>query len=566
MSLPENIDHTATPLPNRPSEVLIIGGGPVGSAFALDLARRGIDVLVLDPSAEVVFDGRARGLSIRTMEHLRSWGVADEFHAASPIPAEWFGETVFRTSMIGRELWRAPQREPGQQPLSAERMHRLPQNRATRLLRDAAARAGARFGFGWAATSFDQDADGATVTAESASGERRVLRAHYVVAADGSRSVVRRGAGIERDSTPLQGYQYSVIVEVPSLFEAVGMPPHVGNWIFNDELSDAFNPFEIDRYGMSVGPFPEPIDLTDELIGREVARRVGKSLPHRTVAVTTYRMQKRVARTFRLERLLLAGDAAHVFPPTIGMNLNTGIADVGNGAWKLAAVLQGWGGEALLDSYDVERRVAAHRIGDATLEARAALDRRIGYLRGRPIPEGDDAASAAERDEIIATLQRIRTPFAGIDGVTLDQRYDHSGIVVSDGTPASSWDPGRYVPVWRPGHRIPHCVLSDGTALHATFGPGLTVLVRADTETAAAAPIVAAARAGAPLVTIRLDGVVEPDYGPPRRLSLVRPDQTLAWHADETPADPDALIARITGSAHVVHLAPSPTALAAVAG
>lgn len=551
MSLPDNLDAAADPLGNASSDVLVVGGGPVGAAFALDLARRGIDVLVVDLSAEVAFDGRARSLSARTMEHLRAWGVADLFHEASPIPTTWFGETIWRQSMVGAELWRTPRAAPAV-GLTAERAFRLPQNRSTALLRDAATRAGARFAYGWAATGYVEEDDAATVTVESRVGEVQQISARYVVAADGSRSEIRRAAGISRDATPLLGYRHSVIVEVPGVFETAGTYPNAFNMIVGDGFSDAFNPFEPNRYGMSIGPFAEGVQLSEELIAAEVRRRVGVALPHRTIVATSYRIQKRIAMTFRQGRLLLAGDAAHVFPPSLGMNLNMGIADAANGAWKLAAVLQGWGGEALLDSYDSERRVAAHRVGDATLRAREAIDQSVKYLRGRSIPEGSDLASVAERRRIVHEIGRLRAPVNVYDGAVFDHRYDHSEVVIADGTASSAWDSSSYVPVWRPGHRVPHHELSDGSALHALLGSGFTLLSRADpgrdVQVDVDRFVAAAAEVGMPLNHIELNDRIQGEAGPARRFSLVRPDQTLAWHAAEIPRVPSDVLRLVVGS------------------
>ncbi len=534
-------------------DVVVVGAGPVGAAFALDLARRGVDVLAIDPDAELAFDGRARTVSVRSMEHLRSWGVADELREASPIPRSWYNGTSYRTSIGGRELWRERTRAD-LEALSHERVLRLPQNRTTRILRDAAARAGATFAIGLRATSFSEHASGARIEVEDRDGRTSAVEASYVVAADGSRSQIRRAAGIAREATELQGIQYSVIVEVPGVFEATGTVPNAYNWIFNDTLSDAFNPFEPDRYGLSIGPFTEPTVLSDERISDEVARRVGRRLPHRTVSITDYRLQKRIATTFRRGRLLLAGDAAHSFPPSLGMNLNTGLADAGNGAWKLAAVIRGWGQHGLLDSYDAERRAAAHRIGDATLEARAALDRRLAYLAGRVIPEGDSESETRERNTIVEAIRAIRPPSTGSIGASLDDRYDHARVIVPDATPAPPWYAGEYHPIWRPGHRVPHLVLRDGSSLHHRFGSGFTLLV-ADPASAGEA-LSLAARAddlGIPLDVVDVSSLLPAASGdapPPRHpLSLVRPDQILAWHGSTPDADASVLLLRVSGAA-----------------
>lgn len=539
---------TPTPAAELPRQVdvVVAGGGPVGSTIALDLALRGVRVAVVEPELQISFDARARSLTARAMEHFRALGVAEEMHDDSPIPAAWYAGTSYRTSIAGRELYRtSPENTAAKRTVSAERLHhRLPQDRSNAIVRRAGTRAGVVLLLGWEAVDVTQDDEAATLHVRSRYGDGdAAIRARYVVGADGGRSVVRDAAGITFEESPFQGWQHSIIVRVPGVWEATGTTPNAFNWIWNDTLSDAFNPFEIDQYGLSIGPFDGDVELTEEDIAREVERRVGLPLPHETVRRSRYRLQKRVARRFRAGRVVIAGDAAHLFPPSLGMNLNTGITDASNLGWKLAAVVQGWAGDALLDSYDAERRIAADRVATAALQARACQDAMVAYLRGRPIPEGDRPGETAQRDEIVAHLRSLA--FGPADGVAMDHRVDHSEVVIPDGTDADPWRPAGYEPIWRPGHRVPWSPLADGSSFYDHLGPGFTLVSRNASAAAVDALVEAAGRLGVPLSLVELGD--QAPHPTARRLALVRPDQHLGWHADTLDAPPEQILDVLRG-------------------
>jgi hypothetical protein len=253
-----------------------------------------------------------------------------------------------------------------------------------------------------------------------------------------------------------------------------------------------------------------------------------------------------VSERFGEGRVLLAGDAVHLFTPTGGFGMNTGIDDAANLSWKLAAVIQGWGGTSLLGSYEVERKPIAIR---NTIAARE-LAKRMASIPISPEMEEATANGEAARRKAGAHLATFGETFASI-GVQLSVRYDGSPIIADDG-PAPADDFIRYKPSSVPGGRAPHVWLdarrSHGSSLYDRLGNGFTLL-RLGRKTADTTALEDAARAsGIPLKVIDVpDEAARELYD--RDLALIRPDQHIAWRSNSMPGDPCGLWARLTSQA-----------------
>ncbi|CAN0092608.1 unnamed protein product [Phaeothamnion confervicola] len=251
-----------------------------------------------------------------------------------------------------------------------------------------------------------------------------------------------------------------------------------------------------------------------------------------------------VAERFIAGRVILAGDAAHLFTPTGGFGMNTGMDDASNLSWKLAGILQGWGGTKLLQSYEDERRPVAERNTTAGRELNK-------HLAGLPVgpdieketPEGE-AARKVFRD-YIATLGE---EFASI-GVQLGARYDGSPIILPDGAPPAD-DYAHYTPTSVPGGRTPHLWLDAGrgygSSLFDRMGFGFTLLRLGGTAADASGIVNAARERGVPLAVLDVPGADARGLYE-RDLVLVRPDQYVAWRGNAAPADPGNLWERVTG-------------------
>jgi hypothetical protein len=244
--------------------------------------------------------------------------------------------------------------------------------------------------------------------------------------------------------------------------------------------------------------------------------------------------------------VVLAGDAAHLFTPTGGFGMNTGMDDTSNLGWKLAALIQGWGGPGLLRSYEVERKPVAER---NTIAARD-LNKN---LAGMPAPaemEEDSPAGAAARREVSAHLATMGEEFASI-GVQLGARYDGSPIVVSDGASPPPDNYVNYTPSSVPGGRAPHCWLNHGRgygdSLFDHLGAGFTLLRLGNGAADGAAIEAAARKRNVPLKVLDVPGADARDlYG--CDLALIRPDQYVAWRGNAPPADSARMIAQVVGA------------------
>ena len=275
-----------------------------------------------------------------------------------------------------------------------------------------------------------------------------------------------------------------------------------------------------------------------------VREAVGSPIDVEVIAAQPWSGHRVVARTYRQGRVFLAGDAAHLLWPKGGFGANTGIGDAVDLGWKLAATLEGWGGENLLDSYELERHPIAVRnvteaSGNWTLDAQLTPD---------PTLDSQDEQGARAREEMGRLIQRLRGREYLSIGVQLGYRYSESPICVRDGTAEPPDEPDVYVPSTWPGCRAPHVQLGDGTSILDHFGRGFVL-----TTSGAADPgalVDAARERGVPLRVLTLD---TPDavrlYERP--LVLVRPDGHVGWRGHHAPADAAAVLDQLRGAAAV---------------
>jgi hypothetical protein len=250
-----------------------------------------------------------------------------------------------------------------------------------------------------------------------------------------------------------------------------------------------------------------------------------------------------VAEKFQRGRVFLAGDAVHLFTPTGGLGYNTAIEDAVNLGWKLAAVVNGWGGARLLDSYERERQPVAERnTGYSRYYANS-----IGNFTPAAEIEDEGAVGDAARLEAGAYLNRHAREEFNIPGITFGTRYDGSPIIAGDGTAPPPDRANEYVPSAVPGGRAPHAWLADGRSLYDTLGFEFSLLrlgANAPDPTGFAA---AAAARGMPLTIVdRPEPELRALYA--ASLALVRPDQIVAWRGERVPENVDKLLATVTGA------------------
>jgi hypothetical protein len=277
-----------------------------------------------------------------------------------------------------------------------------------------------------------------------------------------------------------------------------------------------------------------------------IRKATGIDLPYEVLSSDEWVASRLLANTYRDRRVFLAGDACHLHPPFGGYGMNMGVADGVDLGWKLAAVLQGWGGAQLLDSYELERKPVHNMVLDEAVANHAMLGNQL-WKEGL---DGDNAEGVAMRREVGAVIQAGKLREFTTLGVMLGYHYDNSPVIVPDGSPMPGHDYINYVPSSRPGSLAPHAWLHDGSSLYDHFGQGFTLLASKDAPSEAIEQARLQARtAGVPLTVIQPDeaGIAEL-Y--PTRFTLIRPDQHVTWRADAWPHASVGLFEKISGRNH----------------
>jgi hypothetical protein len=246
--------------------------------------------------------------------------------------------------------------------------------------------------------------------------------------------------------------------------------------------------------------------------------------------------------------VFLAGDACHLHPPFGGYGMNMGVADGVDLGWKLAAVLQGWGGETLLDSYQRERRGVHNHVMDEAVANHALLGNQL-WQDGL---EDNTTEGAKLRATVGAQVATAKLREFNTLGVVLGSRYEHSPVIVDDGTEAPASDFLNYLPSARPGNLAPHAWLHDGSSLYDHFGAGFTLLVTGSADSAETGRAREAARAlDIPLhVLAPAERSLADLYR--ARYTLIRPDQHVAWRGNHWPADGTQLLRQVAGRMSLV--------------
>jgi 2-polyprenyl-6-methoxyphenol hydroxylase-like FAD-dependent oxidoreductase len=528
------------------TDVLIVGAGPVGCALAVDLRLRGVRCALIERDEGVSYDMRAMNNSMRTMEHMRRWGIADEIRSCSRVPPEFRQDIVFCTALHGHELgvFRAYGFRPEDaRELAAEPGQPMSQKYTARVLRARAIELGAPVYNRSEFTGLEHAADGVRATIEC-EGVSRTLSARYLVGADGGRSAVRAAAGIAMSGAGGLGKHVHAVIGAPALLEDLSVSPGCFYVLFNPEVGGLVLPSDVDEFNLHLAGYDPDDEVSVEELAAKARIVIGRDVPVEVRRNSPYLIHELTAETYRQGRVLIAGDACHLFCPFGGFNMNTGIDDAANLGWKLAATLSGWAGERMLDSYTAERRPIALANCAAASDNVDALVRAIDEVIGGGVPDGPQAD--AERRGLGQRLYDATYPEWNTDGVVLDQRYSDSPVIVEDGSSAPAWDRTRYVPLARPGHRAPHAWLDDGRPLIDALGPGLTLLDLGAGEGEVAAFDAACAARGVPLEVLAIaDPATAERYEAP--LVLVRPDQHVAWRGAGA-ADALAVIDAVRGA------------------
>ncbi|KAI1174105.1 FAD binding domain-containing protein [Nemania sp. FL0916] len=535
---------------DSPIDVLIVGAGPVGLALALDLGQRGIRTTIIEqrsgPDTEI--QAKASVLDERTMEYCRSLGIADTVVNAG-YPEDLPGDTVFSTSLDGKYIGRLSMPSAKDRPVppeSSEMMRRCPQFLFDAVLsRAVAAQRMADIRYSTECIGCIQHSDGVTVLAKSSeSREHEELRARYVIGCDGPASIIRKAVGIEFEGKDL-GYSTSAIVNVDlSRYCTFG---RAERYVFISPEGAWGNFTTIDGKKMwrfTVVGVTEKIDLSTFDIDHWLRRAIGcEDAEYIVVKMTQWRRSQYVADRFVDGRVFLAGDAAHVMSPTGGHGLNTGLGDARDLSWMLQGLLEGWGGESLINAYNIERRPIALRNCASSSRNFQIWKDRIG--RDKVLensPEADEQRRALGEQLAVTAAQEFQAL-----GIALGYNYADSPLIVSDGSLAPPDEARTYIQTSRPGHRAPHVWLEDNKSTIDLFGKTF-VLLRYEADPEEEQIISRAARQiGIPLVCVNLQGKSAQALYEYRNV-LVRPDGMVAWRGNSLPRDIQGLLDQIRGA------------------
>lgn len=537
------------------TKVLIVGGGPVGLTVAMDLAWRGIPVLVLESRAPGEPPSvKCNHVGARTMEIFRRLGVVQAVRDAG-LPADFPNDVAFRITTTGTELSRIPipcRRDrytatggPDTWWPTPEPPHRINQIYLEPVLfAHAKAQPGITILNRTQLTGFEQHASGVSATAADLDGgEDLSITAEYMIGADGAHSLVRRQIGANLTGDPMLEQRQSTYIRAPELLRATPTKPAWANTSLNPRRSA--NMFAIDgKETWLVHNYMRPGETFDG-VDREWCIRtilgVGPSFPIEILAKEDWTARRMIANRFRERRVFLCGDAAHIWVPNAGYGMNAGIADSMNLSWMLAGVLNGWASPAILDSYETERMPITEQVSRYAMDTSSALAKQRGGVPDNiedPGPEGDSA-----RARVGQNAYDINVGQFCCGGLNFGSFIEESAIIAHDGH-APGYTIYDFTPSTVPGCRTPHIWLREGVSLYDAMGPEFTLL-RFDRNLDVNKLMGAAKARGMPLKLLDVT-TQEPVYA--EKLVLSRPDQHVAWRGNHVPADSLSLIDRVRGA------------------
>jgi 2-polyprenyl-6-methoxyphenol hydroxylase-like FAD-dependent oxidoreductase len=543
------------------AQVLIVGAGPVGLTLAIDLAQRGMDVLV----AETRHRGeppnvKCNHVSARSMEIFRRLGVARALRDTG-LPADYPNDVAYRTTFTGEELSRIPipsRRDrytatggPDTWWPTPEPPHRINQIYLEPVLfAHAEGTPGVRILNRTRIDDFMQDADGVRATGiHLDTDEELQVRCDYLIGCDGGKSNVRKKIGAKLSGTDVVGRVQSTFFRAPDLLQRAKNRPAWATFSLNPRR--AGNVYAIDgRETFLLHNYLRADETDFESVDRDWAIRtilgVGADFRYEVISKEDWVGRRLVADKFRDRRVFICGDASHLWIPMAGYGMNAGIADAMNLSWLLAARLNGWATEEALGAYEAERQPITEQVSNFAMNHAIALQKeREGVPAGIEEP---GAAGEAARQAAGKALYDLNVKQYCCAGLNFGTFYDRSPLIAYDGEAPPAYSMDQFTPSTVPGCRTPHVWLDDGCSLYDAMGPDYTLL-RFDPRVPTSALEEAAARRGVPLRVLDVQSRGAADLYR-HALVLSRPDQHVAWRGNQVPADPVALVDRIRGAFH----------------
>ena len=506
------------------AEVLIVGGGPVGMGLAIELGQRGVRCLVIERYAKPQPIPKGQNLTQRTMEHFHFWGAEKQLRAARTIPPDYGigGLTAYGT-LLGPHVHDWLQRDLVK-PYYFTANERLPQYATEAVLRERATELpSVQTLYGWDARSIAQDGTGVSATVKDrATGVERVVRAAYVVGCDGARSRVREQSGLTQTLTAHDRMMVLLVFRSTGLHELlkrypgksfynVLQPQLQGYWKF-------FGRVDLGSTWFFHAPVPPGTTADNFDFRAYLHEAVGADFDVEFEHIGFWDLRFAMADAYRAGRMFIAGDAAHSHPPYGGYGVNSGLEDARNLGWKLAAVLQGWGGDALLDSYDAERRPVFKSTIDDFIAKSIETDREFleSFSPDRDLVAFDKALQARARGAIGEVH-------------AFEPNYEGSPVVWrADSERGVSSAKGSHRFEATAGHHLAPATLGSGDNVFDALGTGFALLAIGARPDAVQVFLDAASGLNMPLTVVGAQAEGEAGRYE-ASLVLVRPDQFVAW-------------------------------------
>jgi flavin-dependent monooxygenase StaC len=527
------------------TEVLIVGGGPVGMALALDLNHQGVNFMIIEASDGSVSHPKVSTIGPRSMEFFRRWGIADKIRNAG-WPGSYPLDVAWVTKVGGHEVYRLNRGTADSRPLhthTPEPDQICPAHWLTPLLmREVGMHPDGPLRLRCKLDGFVDHDDHVTATiTDLADGSALTVQARFMVACDGVSSSVRRACDIASRARYETRVFRNILFRAPYLREQLGQRNAL---IYFPMLSSTvrFPMRAVDGralYNITVG-VDGGVQSTQTAMSM-VTAAFAFDTPLEVLFDTEWHLTHRVAEQFRVGRVFLVGDAAHTLSPSGGFGMNTGICGAVNLGWKLAAELDGWAGAGLLDTYQTEHRpIAVESLEEANMNLLRTMKRALAPDLHLDSPEGERArAEMAQRLERSDVRREFDTPM-----MHLGFRYA-SPIIVPD--PAASAPAS---PDWRPnavpGTRAPHSWLQAGVSTLDLFGRGFSLLCFAESDRREVVEHAFADRRVPLETTVCSDAKTAALYEYP--FVLVRPDGHVAWRGNDLPSDASWLVNKVRGA------------------
>jgi len=520
-------------------QVVIIGGGPVGVGLAVELGLRGISCALIERHTGFQNIPKGQNLTQRTLEHFYFWGIDQELREARLMPRGYPIGTVTAYENLMGEYWMMPPQRELVRDYYYQANERLPQYEMEKVLRkkmDSLPPVDAYYG--WTVEHVTQDDSGVQITMAETNGDKtETFEADYAVGCDGAHSRTRDQIGIDRSGSDFDQIMVLAVFRSTDLHELLERFPKRSTYrVMHPDLQGYWQFFG--RIDVGEGWFfhaPVPADTTKEnydfqgLINKVAGREVTCEFDH----VGFWDLRVAVAEQYRVGRVFIAGDAAHSHPPYGGYGLNNGLEDIRNLGWKLAAVLHGWAGDALLDSYSEERRPVFKETGEDFIAKRIKKDR-VFYDTYNP--HKDKAAFEAAWKEMESGSTSMF--------MTYEPNYEGSSVIDGPAGGVCSAH-GSHSFEARIGHHLPPQPLSSGKEVYEEFGSGFTLLAFGAGDAVASFETSAAAN-DIPLTVIQ-DTYEDARQKYEAKLILLRPDNYVVWKGDEVPDHLDTLMTKFVG-------------------